>query len=81
MRKLERAMLLYLRYPITQYALPIYPDKKLRPRLQLLDSGLMNYALGIQTMYFQLKASKDSPASIGGGGIAPKGCLIPPYMV
>lgn len=53
MRKLERAMLLYLRYPITQYALPIYPDKKLRPRLQLLDSGLMNYALGIQTMYFQ----------------------------
>ena len=53
MRKLERAMLLYLRYPVTQYGLPLYPDKKLHPRLQMLDSGLINYSLGIQTMYFQ----------------------------
>ena len=53
MRKLERAMLLYLRYPITQTELPLYPDKKLRPRLQVLDSGLINYSLGIQAMYFQ----------------------------
>ena len=53
MRKLERAMLLYLRYPVKQYELPIYPDKKLRPRLQVLDSGLINYSLGIQALYFQ----------------------------
>ena len=53
MRKLERAMLLYLRYPVTQTELPVYPDKKLRPRLQVLDSGLINYSLGIQAMYFQ----------------------------
>ena len=53
MRKLERAMLLYLRYPVTQVALPVYPDKKLHPRLQMLDSGLINYSLGIQAMYFQ----------------------------
>ena len=53
MRKLERAMLLYLRYPVTQTELPIYPDKKLRPRMQFLDSGLINYSLGIQTLYFQ----------------------------
>lgn len=53
MRKLERAMLLYLRYPVTQTELPIYPDKKLRPRLQVLDSGLINYSLGIQALYFQ----------------------------
>ncbi len=53
MRKLERAMLLYLRYPVTQYELPIYPDKKLHPRLQVLDSGLINYSLGIQALYFQ----------------------------
>ena len=53
MRKLERAMLLYLRYPVTQYELPIYPDKKLRPRLQVLDSGLINYSLGIQASYFR----------------------------
>ncbi len=53
MRKLERAMLLYLRYPVTRTELPVYPDKKLRPRLQLLDSGLINYSLGIQAMFFQ----------------------------
>lgn len=53
MRKLERAMLLYLRYPVTQYELPIYPDKKLHPRLQILDSGLINYSLRIHALYFQ----------------------------
>ncbi|MBQ6482637.1 MAG: ATP-binding protein [Anaerolineaceae bacterium] len=53
MRKLERAMLLYLRYPITRCEIPVYPDKKLRPRLQMLDSGLINYSLGIQALYFQ----------------------------
>lgn len=53
MRKLERAMLLYLRYPVKQYELPLYPDKKLRPRLQMLDSGLINYSLGIQALFFQ----------------------------
>ena len=53
MRKLERAMLLYLRYPVTRTELPIYPDKKLRPRLQVLDSGLINYSIGIQAMFFQ----------------------------
>ena len=52
-RKLERAMLLYLRYPVTQSELPVLPDKKLRPRLQLLDSGLINYSLGIQALYFR----------------------------
>ena len=53
MRKLERAMLLYLRYPVTQYGLPVYPDRKLRPRMHMLDSGLINYSLGIQALYFQ----------------------------
>ena len=59
MRKLERAMLLYLRYPVTQYELPIQPDKKLRPRLQMLDAGLINYSLGIQAVYFQNTALSD----------------------
>ena len=53
MRKLERAMLLYLRYPVTQTELPLSPDKKLRPRLQLLDSGLINHRVGIQAEYFR----------------------------
>ena len=53
MRKLERAMLLYLRYPVTNMDLPLNPDKKLRPRLQILDSGLMNYSVGIHADYFR----------------------------
>ncbi len=53
MRKLERAMLLYLRYPVTNMDLPVNPDKKLKPRLQFLDSGLMNYSVGIHAEYFR----------------------------
>jgi len=46
-------MLLYLRYPVTQTELPVTPDMKLRPRLQTLDAGLLNYSVGIQTEYFK----------------------------
>ena len=53
MRKLERAMLLYLRYPVTRMEFPVTPDKKLKPRLQILDAGLMNYSVGIQAEYFR----------------------------
>ncbi len=53
MRKLERAMLLYLRYPVTRTELPMMPDKKMRPRLQLFDVGLINYRVGIRTEYFR----------------------------
>ena len=53
MRKLERAMLLYLRYPVTNMDLPVNPDKKLKPRLQIMDSGLMNYSVGIHAEYFR----------------------------
>ena len=53
MRKLQRAMLLYLRYPVTQTELPITPDKKLKPRLQILDAGLLNYSVGVQAEYFR----------------------------
>ena len=53
MRKLERAMLLYLRYPVTTIDLPVNPDRKLKPRLQILDAGLMNYSVGIHVDYFR----------------------------
>ena len=46
-------MLLYLRYPVTNMDLPVNPDKKLKPRLQILDSGLMNYSVGIHAEYFR----------------------------
>jgi hypothetical protein len=45
------------------------------------DAGKKEPAGEYDRYGLQLKTSKDSPASIGGGGIAPKGCRIPPYMV
>ncbi len=48
MRSLELAGLLKLVYPTTAVELPALPDLKKSPRLQLLDTGLMNYQAGIQ---------------------------------
>ena len=47
-RTIEKALLLYLVYPCTSTELPLFPDKKKSPRLQLLDTGLMNHLAGIQ---------------------------------
>jgi len=48
LRTLEKALLLHLIYPSTTATLPIIPDIKKSPRLQILDSGLLNYFVGIQ---------------------------------
>jgi predicted AAA+ superfamily ATPase len=48
LRTLEKAMLLYLVYPTVYPMLPILPDLKKSPRLQVLDTGLMNHFTGIQ---------------------------------
>ncbi len=48
LRTLEKAMLLQLIYPTTSALLPAMPDVKKSPRLQLLDTGLLNYFIGIQ---------------------------------
>jgi uncharacterized protein len=42
-RQLERARILSLIYPTTSLELPITPDFKKRPRIQLLDTGLLLY--------------------------------------
>lgn len=47
-RTLEKALLLSLVYPTTNTKLPIIPELQKSPRLHLLDTGLMNYAAGIQ---------------------------------
>lgn len=47
-RTIEKAMLLQLVYPTTNTSLPIIPDKRKSPRLQLLDTGLMNHFAGLQ---------------------------------
>ena len=53
LRVLERAMLLYLLYPSTATRPPAMPDKKKLPRLQFLDTGLLNYAVGLQEYFFK----------------------------
>ncbi|NTV82826.1 MAG: ATP-binding protein [Bacteroidales bacterium] len=49
LRKLEKAFLIYLVYPATQTTLPIIPDKRKSPRLQVLDTGMLNFYNGLQT--------------------------------
>lgn len=48
LRTLEKALLVSLVYPTTNAKLPIVPELQKSPRLHLLDTGLMNYAAGIQ---------------------------------
>ncbi len=55
LRTLERAMLLYLRYPATAIQPPLIPDLKRKPRLQMVDTGLLNFAAGLQAQYFGVK--------------------------
>lgn len=47
-RALEKAKLIRLLYPSTSLEPPIAPDFRKRPRLQFLDTGLLNQALEIQ---------------------------------
>lgn len=44
----EKALLLKLVFPVTSAQLPLMPDIKKSPKLQVLDSGLLNYFAGIQ---------------------------------
>jgi len=48
LRTLEKTMLITLLYPLTNAQLPALPNHKKSPRLQVLDTGLMNYLLQIQ---------------------------------
>lgn len=54
LRTLQRAMLVYLIYPTTAISLPIMADRKKSPRLQFLDTGLINYLVGLQDSYFRM---------------------------
>lgn len=48
LRSLDSARVIRLIYPATAIAPPINEDKKKRPRLQFLDTGLLNHSLNIQ---------------------------------
>lgn len=48
LRALEKALLIHLVFPQTSPTLPLLPDQNKSPRLQVLDTGMMNYFVGIQ---------------------------------
>ncbi|OQX76720.1 MAG: hypothetical protein B6D61_08370 [Bacteroidetes bacterium 4484_249] len=48
LRTLERAWLLHLVYPTVDTRLPYIPDYKKVPRLQVLDTGLINHFAGLK---------------------------------
>ena len=52
-------MLLYLRYPATAVKPPLIPDLKRKPRLQMVDTGLLNFAVGLQAQYFGVQDLND----------------------
>ena len=52
LRILEKAMLIRLVYPSTTTTLPIAPNFRKSPRLQFLDTGMLNYRAGLQKNIF-----------------------------
>lgn len=54
-RILEKALLLKLIYPTTKAVLPLISDRKKSPRLQLLDTGLVNFSCGLEKDIYQAK--------------------------
>jgi predicted AAA+ superfamily ATPase len=55
MRNFDDAKIIQLIYPTTDVEIPIKPDLRKSPRIQVLDTGLVNYTLGIQTELLILK--------------------------
>lgn len=54
LRILEKAMLITLIYPTTHVTPPAETDNKKSPRLQFLDTGMVNFSAGLQSYYFNL---------------------------
>lgn len=52
LRTLEKAKLIQLVYPTTQTMLPYLPNIKKSPRLQVLDTGMLNFFAGVQKEVF-----------------------------
>lgn len=66
-RNLDDAKIIQIIYPTTDIEIPIRPDLKKSPRLQFLDAGLINHALGIQANMIGLK----DLSSAYKGGVVP----------
>lgn len=59
MRALDKSGIVRLIYPTTTLVAPIVPDLKKSPRLQFLDTGLLNQALQLQGEMILLSALDD----------------------
>jgi len=60
LRTLEKALLLELVYPTTDTKLPIRKDMKKKPKLMWLDTGLVNFASGLQTELYRKEDISDT---------------------
>jgi uncharacterized protein len=60
LRALDKSRLIQLVYPVTSTELPALVDYSRKPRLQFLDTGLLNHALGIQSELIGLKDFSDA---------------------
>ena len=49
---ISKAMLLELVYPVAETQMPVMPNYRRRPKLLWLDTGLVNYAAGLQKEVF-----------------------------
>ena len=59
-RILEKVMLLELLYPVTSAVLPLAPEPKRSPKLLWLDTGLVNYAGGVQKELANIRDISDA---------------------
>ena len=59
LRMLEKTMLIHLIFPTTQTTAPFMPDVKKSPKLQTLDTGMVNYFSGLQKVLFGTRDLND----------------------
>jgi len=52
LKVLEKAMLIYLLYPSSSVKPPLLTNTKRSPKLQVLDTGMLNYFAGFQKKLF-----------------------------
>jgi predicted AAA+ superfamily ATPase len=55
LKTLEKAMLIEIIFPTTNVKPPIKPDSKKSPKLQFLDTGLINFSVGLQEYFFTME--------------------------
>ncbi len=60
LRALDKSRLIQLVYPVTSTEIPAQVDYSRKPRLQFLDTGLLNHALGIQSSLIGLRDFSDA---------------------